>query len=354
MAGRAPGDPERDFVTLRAERMDLAQAKATFKRACAHAGPQGPDLRPRLQHAVRGGGLPLRPDRPRRRRRRRARPVHLAVGGSRSTTSTIATAPCIRATRSRRVLPALVDNPNVGSISILAHSMGNYLTVETLRQMAIRDRGLPRRSATSCWPRPTSTSTSSAARSPRSTPSRARPSSLCSSRATTRRSASRASSPATRPGSARSIRPRSPIIRCSSRRGCNVVDLTSVQSNDFTNHSKFATSEVVAAIGDRLAQGQTLTDAKPGLVEAFGAFTKGAVSIAADVAVGADQTRRSDPQREVGRHRRRGHQTRPVTPRKGSRPGRDGATYRRARHFETLPKSRRGACYKGHGPSTTG
>ncbi len=41
------------------------------------------------------------------------------------------------------VLAALVANPNVGSISILAHSMGNYLTVETLRQMAIRDHGLP-------------------------------------------------------------------------------------------------------------------------------------------------------------------------------------------------------------------
>ena len=46
------------------------------------------------------------------------------------------------------VLQALVDSRNVGSISILAHSMGNYLAVESLRQMAIRDRGLPQRSAT--------------------------------------------------------------------------------------------------------------------------------------------------------------------------------------------------------------
>ena len=41
------------------------------------------------------------------------------------------------------VLRTLVDNKNVGSISILAHSMGNYLAVEGLRQMAIRDHGLP-------------------------------------------------------------------------------------------------------------------------------------------------------------------------------------------------------------------
>ena len=66
----------------------------------------------------------------------------------------------------------------------------------------------------------------------------------------------------------------------------NVVDLTGVASNDAANHSKFATGEVVAAIGDRLAQGQTLTD-KPDLAELLGAFTHGAVGAAADVAAGA-------------------------------------------------------------------
>ena len=65
-----------------------------------------------------------------------------------------------------------------------------------------------------------------------------------------------------------------------------VVDLSNVKSQDAANHSKFATGEVVAAIGDRLAQGQTLTDAKPGLVETFGAFAKGTVNVATDVAVG--------------------------------------------------------------------
>ena len=40
------------------------------------------------------------------------------------------------------VLQALVKDPNVDSISILAHSMGNFVAVEALRQMAIRDRKL--------------------------------------------------------------------------------------------------------------------------------------------------------------------------------------------------------------------
>ncbi|WP_246744641.1 alpha/beta hydrolase [Methylocystis sp. Sn-Cys] len=41
------------------------------------------------------------------------------------------------------VLQALARDPNVGEISILAHSMGNWVTLEALRQMAIRNRGLP-------------------------------------------------------------------------------------------------------------------------------------------------------------------------------------------------------------------
>jgi len=65
--------------------------------------------------------------------------------------------------------------------------------------------------------------------------------------------------------------------------GVHVIDLTSFASNDIANHGKFATGEVVAAIGERLAEGQTLTDAKPGLVESLGTFTRGAVDVAADV-----------------------------------------------------------------------
>src|SRR6185312_8253 len=36
-------------------------------------------------------------------------------------------------------LRALASDPDVGEISILAHSMGNWVTLEALRQMAIRD-----------------------------------------------------------------------------------------------------------------------------------------------------------------------------------------------------------------------
>ena len=73
----------------------------------------------------------------------------------------------------------------------------------------------------------------------------------------------------------------------------NVIDLTSVASNDAANHCKFATGEVVAAIGDRLAEGQTLTDAKPGLVESLSTFTHGALDVASSAVTAS--TRIVDP-----------------------------------------------------------
>ena len=49
----------------------------------------------------------------------------------------------------------------------------------------------------------------------------------------------------------------------------------------------------MTAIGDRLAEGQTLSDAKPGVAESLGGITRGAINVAAD-AVGAP-TRIADP-----------------------------------------------------------
>ena len=46
---------------------------------------------------------------------------------------------------------------------------------------------------------------------------------------------------------------------------------------------------MVTAIGARLAGGQTLTDAKPGLVESLGTFTRGAVNVAGAVATAPTQ-----------------------------------------------------------------
>jgi esterase/lipase superfamily enzyme len=180
------------------------------------------------------------------------------------------------------VLQALVSNPNVGSISILAHSMGNYLAIESLRQMAIRDHGLPSKIRDVMLASPDidvdvfrrQIATIDAGNRTTqfvlfvSRDDRALGISSFLARDSTRLGA---------------LDPtKEPYASMLEKAQVHVVDLTEVASNDTANHSKFATGEVVAAIGDRLAQGQMLSDAKPGLVESLGVFTHGAINVAAD------------------------------------------------------------------------
>ncbi len=63
-----------------------------------------------------------------------------------------------------------------------------------------------------------------------------------------------------------------------------MVDLTRVNSDDALNHGKFAQSDVVKAIGARLAAGQTLTDARRTLGERLGGIAPGAAETVGDAA----------------------------------------------------------------------
>ncbi len=293
-----PGDPERDFVTLRADRLDLAQAKADFNARVARTPGRKVlifvhgyntrfeeavyrfaqivhdarvDVAPVLFTWPSGGGL---------------------VDYVYDRDSAVYSRDAFEA-----VLQALVDNRNVGSISILAHSMGNYLAVESLRQMAIRDRGLPskirdvmlaspdidvdvfRRQVAEIDVKPRTTQFTLFV----SRDDKALGISSFLARDSTRLGA---------------LDPtREPYSSMLEKAQVNVIDLTNVASNDSANHSKFATGEVVTAIGDRLAEGQTLTDAKAGLVESLGTFTNGAIGAAANVATTAvaAPTRIADP-----------------------------------------------------------
>ena len=114
------------------------------------------------------------------------------------------------------VLDQIADNPQVEDIVIMAHSMGSWLTVEALRQMAIRDgRVAPKIRNVILASASTSTSSASSL-----TPSASRaPISRCSSRVTTGRCSCRGASPAASTGWARSIRRWSPIGPSSKRPG---------------------------------------------------------------------------------------------------------------------------------------
>jgi esterase/lipase superfamily enzyme len=280
-----PGDPERDFVTLRADRLDLAEAKANFNARVSHT--------PGRKVLIFVHGYNTRFEEAVYKFAQIVHDAHVDVapvlftwpsGGSLVDYVYDRDSAMYSRDAFESVLQALVDDKNVGSISILAHSMGNYLAVEALRQMAIRDRGLPskihdvmlaspdidvdvfRRQIAQIDVKPRTTQFTLFV----SRDDKALGISSFLARDSTRLGAL---DPTTEPYS--SMLEKAQV---------NVIDLTGVASNDSANHSKFATSEVVAAIGDRLAQGQALNDAQPGVVESLGVFTHGVINIAADAA----------------------------------------------------------------------
>jgi esterase/lipase superfamily enzyme len=272
-----PGDPAHDFVTLRADRLDLDQARAAFDQRL-RAGPTRHVLlfvhgyNTRFEEAV-------------------YRFAQITHDSGARVVPVLFTWPSRgklfdyvydreSATYSRdgleAVLQALAKDPNVESISILAHSMGNFVAVEALRQMAIRDRKLSPKIKDIMLAAPDLdfdvfrreiAEIEASDKDP--------PVTLFVSQDDYALLASRRlAGDEPRLGA---IDPNAEPYRSELEKArVNVIDLSKVESDDTLNHGKFATSEVVRAIGQRLAGGQTLTDAKPTLGERLGGVAQGA------------------------------------------------------------------------------
>jgi esterase/lipase superfamily enzyme len=283
-----PGNPERDFVVLRADRMDLAQAKANFDTRIKRT--------PRRRVLIFVHGFNTRFEEAVYRfaqivhdARVNVAPVLFTWPSGGSVTDYVYDRDSAVYSRDALevVLQALVKDPNVDSISILAHSMGSYLAIESLRQMSIRDRGLSPKiqdvmlaspdidvdvfrrqiAEIDAGPRPAQFTLFV------SRDDRALGLSSFLARDSTRLGA---------------LDPNKEPYRSILEQGrVQVVDLTGTASTDFTNHGRFASGEVVGAIGERLAEGQSLAEAKGGLIESLGTFTSGAIGVAAGVATGA-------------------------------------------------------------------
>jgi esterase/lipase superfamily enzyme len=284
----APGNPEHDFVVLRADRMDLAQAKANFDARVRRTPGRRVLIfvhgyNTRFEEAVYRFAQIVYDARV------NVAPVLFTWPSGGNLTDYVYDRDSAMYSRDalEAVLQALVKDPNVDSISILAHSMGNYLAIESLRQMSIRDRGLSPKirdvmlaspdidvdvfrrqiAEIDAGPRPAQFTLFI------SRDDRALGISSFLARDSTRLGA---------------LDPNKEPYRSILEQGrVQVIDLTGMASNDFTNHGKFASGEVVGAIGERLAEGQTLAEAKGGLVESLGMFTTGAINVAAGVATGA-------------------------------------------------------------------
>jgi esterase/lipase superfamily enzyme len=288
LASPPPGNPEHDFVILSADRMDLAQAKSNFDARIRRTPGRRVlifvhGFNTRFEEAVYRFAQIVHDARV------NVAPVLFTWPSGGSVTDYVYDRDSAVYSRDalETVLQALVKDSSVDSISILAHSLGNYIAVEALRQMSIRDRGLSPKirdvmmaspdidvdvfrrqiAEIDAGPRPAQFTLFV------SRDDRALGLSSFLARDSTRLGAL---DPAKEPY--RSILEHGRV---------HVIDLTNLASNDITNHGKFASGEVVTAIGDRLAEGQTLTDAKAGLVESLGTFTSGAINVAAGVAAGA-------------------------------------------------------------------
>lgn len=185
------------------------------------------------------------------------------------------------------LLQRAASNPAVGEITVMAHSMGSWLTVEALRQMAIRDGRVDAKITDVILASP-DLDVDVFAKQMQAMGEKRPKFTLFVSRDDRALTVSRRiSGNIDRLGQ---IDPTAEPYRSQlEQAGITVLDLTALKGGDKLNHGKFAESpEVVRFLGNRLIAGQTITDSDVGLGERVGAVALGTaqtVGSAASVAV---------------------------------------------------------------------
>lgn len=172
------------------------------------------------------------------------------------------------------LLRAAVNSPKVGEITIMAHSMGTWLAVETLRQMAIRDGHVPKKIQQIILASP-DLDVDVFGQQFRALGKDKPKFTLFVSRDDRALTLSRRiSGNVDRLGQ---INPaEEPYRSMLEKQGITVLDLTALKSGDRLNHGKFAESpDVVRLIGNRLIDGQAVTDSQVGFGERLGAVALG-------------------------------------------------------------------------------
>ena len=273
---RLPADPATDFATLKAEEIDRGTAEKWLS-SHVRKSPDGSVLVfihgfnnhfedgvfrfAQIVHDSGARSVPVLATWP-------SRGSLLAYGYDRESTNYTRNAV-------ERLFQYLARDPEVKEVSILAHSMGNWLALESLRQMAIRNDGLPKKFKNVMLAAPDvdvdvfgSQIADMGKQRPHFT--------LFVSRddralAVSRRVWGNVS----RLGA---IDPeQSPYREELALNGITVIDLTKIKAGDNLHHSKFAESpEIVQLIGSRLSDGQTLTDSRVGFGDHVVTATAGA------------------------------------------------------------------------------
>lgn len=275
---RLPGDPTKDFVTLKAQDMDLQQARAWFNKRIK-ASPKRQALvfihgfNNRFEDAVYrfaqivhdsdSDVVPILFTWP-------SRGSVFAYGYDRESNNYSRDA-------LELLLKALADDPNVDEVSILAHSMGNWVTLEALRQMAIRDKRVAPKIKNVMLAAP-DVDVDVFRRQMADIGTNGPSVTLFVSQDDRALQVSRRVwGNVERLGQVNVAQ--EPYATELSDDRITVIDLTKLRTDDRLNHAKFAASpEVVRLIGARLAEGQTMTDAKSAFGDKFVAVTSGAAA----------------------------------------------------------------------------
>jgi esterase/lipase superfamily enzyme len=289
-----PGDPARDFVTLHAQRLALKEARTAFdRRVAANAHHHvlifvhGYNTRfeeavyrfAQITHDSGANVVPLLFTWPSRGRA-------LAYFYDRESANYSRDA-------LEAVLQFLARDPKVSEVSILAHSLGNYVAVEALRQMAIRDHGLPAKIKNIMLASPDIDIDVFRREIAEIDQSRKPPSiTLFVSQDDKALGLSKLIA-GDEPRIGAVDPTRDPYKSILERAKVRVVDLTAFNADDPANHSEFASEDVVRSIGVRLAGGQIMSDGRQTLGETLGSIaingTKAVGEAAADIATGSPQ-----------------------------------------------------------------
>ena len=169
-----------------------------------------------------------------------------------------------------RVLTAAAAEPRVAEVTVLAHSMGTWLTVESLRQMAIRNGGIPAKIENVILAAPDLDIDVFRQQLADMGPKRPKFTVFVSRDDRALKVSRRISGEIDRLGQIDINDPQYQALLESE--GITVLDLTALQGGDRLNHSKYADSpEVVRLLGDRLIAGQTVTDQNVGFGDQIGA-----------------------------------------------------------------------------------
>lgn len=193
----------------------------------------------------------------------------------------------------------IATDPEVSDVTIMAHSMGAWLAMEGLRQMAIRRGGLPPKIHNVILASPDVDIDVFATQWRALNQPSARFTLFVSQNDRALQVSRRIAGNVERLGQINAEEHYAKLQKA----GIVVIDLTAVQGGDALNHGRFASSpEVVQLIGTRLVTGQTITDSDVSVGDRIGTVAMGvgqtvggaaALAISAPIAVFDPNTRRT-------------------------------------------------------------